>query len=162
MGPSDHASFYLQDIPVLHFFTGQHTDYHKPEDDAERINYDGIISITDYMLALITRLDNFGKLAFTKTIDEAQGQRASSFKVSLGVMPDYVFDGEGMRIDGVTEGKPAQKAGLIKGDVIIGLGDVAVKNIQDYMGALGKLNPGEQTRVKILRGQDTLSLPIQL
>lgn len=162
MGPSDHASFYLQDIPVLHFFTGQHMDYHKPEDDAERINYEGIVNITDYMHSLIQELDKTGKLVFSKTKDEQQGQRATAFKVSLGVMPDYVYDGEGMRIDGVTDGKPAQAAGLKKADVIIGLGDVAVKNIQDYMAALGKLNPGEQTTVKIKRGEDILTLPVKL
>jgi hypothetical protein len=162
MGPSDHASFYLQDIPVLHFFTGQHMDYHKPEDDAERINYEGIVSITDYMLDLIQGLDKSGKLVFSKTKDEQQGQRATAFKVSLGVMPDYVYDGEGMRIDGVSDGKPAQAAGLKKADVIIGLGDVDVKNIQDYMAALGKLSPGVQTTVKIKRGEDILTLPVKL
>ncbi|MCB0593081.1 MAG: M28 family peptidase, partial [Phaeodactylibacter sp.] len=98
IGPSDHTSFYLKDLPVLHFFTGQHTDYHKPSDDAELVNYKGLMLVTDYILALIDELDGAGKLAFTKTKDEDEGKRAAAFKVTLGVMPDYVYQGEGMRI----------------------------------------------------------------
>jgi len=104
-GPSDHTSFYLQDLPVLHFFTGQHTDYHKPSDDSELINYEGIVRVSDFILDLIADLNTKGKLEFTKTKDENEGRRASSFKVSLGVIPDYTYSGTGMRIDGATEGR---------------------------------------------------------
>jgi len=151
LGPSDHASFYVQDIPVLHFFTGQHADYHKPSDDSERINYEGLSEVATYILALVKELDGKGKLMFTKTKDEQP--QATRFKVSLGVMPDYVYDGEGLRIDGVMEGRPAQKAGLEKGDVLIQIADLPIKTVQDYMAALGKFNKGDQVVVRVKRGE---------
>ncbi|HRF41694.1 MAG TPA: PDZ domain-containing protein, partial [Saprospiraceae bacterium] len=82
-------------------------------------------------------------------------------KVSLGVMPDYVYDGEGMRVDGVTDGKPAQAAGVQKGDIIIGIGDVQVKTIQDYMGGLSKFNTGDATVLKINRNGQVLELSVK-
>ncbi len=154
IGPSDHTSFYLKDIPVLHFFTGQHGDYHKPSDDSQLINYAGIKEIADFMLRLIEDLDSTGKLEFTKTKDEQQ--QATSFKVTLGVMPDYVYDGEGMRIDAVMDDRPAKKAGLEGGDVIIKIGDVEVKTIYDYMEGLSKFSKGDSTEVKVKRGKKTL------
>jgi hypothetical protein len=150
VGPSDHTSFYLQDIPVLHFFTGQHEDYHKPSDDSELVNYEGLYDVALFIATLIENLDKNGKLIFTKTKDEQQ--QAASFKVTLGVMPDYVFDGEGMRIDAVLDERPAQKAGLQKGDVVIKIGEIEVKNIYDYMEGLSKFKKGEKTKVKVMRG----------
>ncbi|MBK7409081.1 MAG: M20/M25/M40 family metallo-hydrolase [Saprospirales bacterium] len=156
MGPSDHASFYLNERPVLHFFTGQHSDYHKPSDDSELINYEGIESVTRYIFDLIVGLDKKGRLEFTKTVDENEGRQAARFKVSLGVMPDYVFQGEGLRIDGVTDGRPAQVAGLQRGDILIQIGDMPVKDIYDYMEGLGLYEKGQTTKVIILRGTERL------
>ncbi len=158
IGPSDHTSFYLKNIPALHFFTGQHHDYHKPSDDSELVNYQGIKEIGDFILAIIERLDGQGKLTFTKTKDEQQ--QAASFKVTLGVMPDYVFDGQGMRIDAVLEGKPAEKAGLQAGDVIIQLGDKEVKNIYDYMEGLSKYSKGDKAKVKVKRKDKELEFEV--
>lgn len=152
IGPSDHASFYLEDIPVLHFFTGQHTDYHKPEDDSELVNYEGIAIISDFIYELIKSLEKKGKIEFTKTKDENEGRQAAAFKVSLGVMPDYVYQGKGMRIDGVQSGRPAEKAGLEKGDVVIKMGDIDVKDIYDYMEGLAQYEKGETGRVVVKRG----------
>jgi acetylornithine deacetylase/succinyl-diaminopimelate desuccinylase-like protein len=149
IGPSDHTSFYLADIPVLHFFTGQHSDYHKPSDDSELINYEGIHDIAQLMAQLIENLDKSGKIAFTKTKDEQQ--QAASFKVTLGVMPDYVYDGEGMRIDAVLDDRPAKKAGLEKGDIVVKIGDVEVKTIYDYMEGLAKFKKGDKAKVKVKR-----------
>ena len=156
MGPSDHASFYLKDRPVLHFFTGQHSDYHKPSDDSELINYQGIDEVTRYIVQLIGALDKKGRLEFTKTKDENEGRQAARFKVSLGVMPDYVYQGEGMRIDGVTDGRPAQLAGLQRGDVLVQVGEMPIKDIYDYMEALGQYEKGQTTKVIILRGTERL------
>ncbi len=156
MGPSDHAPFYLNNRPVLHFFTGQHSDYHKPSDDSERVNYEGMLKVTDYMLQLIAAADARGRLEFTKTKDEQEGRQAARFKVSLGVMPDYVYQGEGMKIDGVTDGKPAQLAGLQRGDILIQIGDMPVKDIYDYMEGLSKFEKGQTVKVIILRGQERL------
>ncbi|WP_435414293.1 M28 family peptidase [Polaribacter aestuariivivens] len=150
VGPSDHTSFYLADIPVLHFFTGQHEDYHKPGDDSEKLNYDGMYLIADYIFNIITDLDNNGKLAFRKTKNESEN--SPRFKVGLGVIPDYMFDGKGMRIDGISEDKPAQKAGLQKGDIVIKLGDSTVTNMMSYMRALSVFEKGNTTKVIVKRG----------
>lgn len=149
VGPSDHTSFYLGDMPVLHFFTGQHEDYHKPGDDSEKLNYDGMNLISDYIFEVITDLDNNGKLAFRKTKNESD--ETPRFKVGLGVVPDYLYDGEGMRIDGVSEDKPAQRAGLLKGDVVVKLGDSSVVDMMSYMRALSVFDVGNKTKVKVLR-----------
>ncbi len=152
VGPSDHTSFYLADIPVLHFFTGQHEDYHKPGDDSEKLNYDGMHLISDYIFNIITDLDNNGKISFRKTKNESED--TPRFKVGLGVIPDYLFDGKGMRIDGVSEDKPAQKAGLKKGDIVIKLGDSLVINMMSYMRALSVFEEGSSTKVVVKRGNE--------
>lgn len=160
MGPSDHAPFYLAEKPVLHFFTGQHGDYHKPSDDSELVNYEGIEKVTRYMLQLIASADAKGKLAFTKTKDEQEGRQAARFKVSLGVMPDYVYQGEGMRIDGVTDGRPAQIAGMRRGDILVQIGDTPVANIYDYMEGLGRFEKGQKTKAVVLRDGERLVLDV--
>jgi S1-C subfamily serine protease len=141
LGPSDHASFYLRDIPVLHFFTGQHEDYHKPSDDADKINYEGLYEANSYIYRLLQVSGKGDKPAFTKTKDVSPGR--SPFRVTLGVMPDYAFPGPGLRLDGVSEGKPAAAAGLQRGDIILQLSDMPILNVNDYMAALQKLNKGQ-------------------
>ena len=150
VGPSDHTSFYLADIPVLHFFTGQHEDYHKPSDDSEKLNYDGMKLISEYIFNIISDLDDNGKLAFRKTVNESES--TPRFKVGLGVIPDYLYDGKGMRVDGVSEGKAAQKAGLKKGDIIVQLGDSTITNMMSYMRALSIFKEGDKTSVIVKRG----------
>ena len=150
IGPSDHTSFYLQDIPAIHFFTGTHADYHKPSDDEDKINYDGMFRITRYIESLITSLNDDGKVPFTKT-EEVNTENTPRFKVTLGVVPDYLYDGKGMRIDGVTDGKPAANAGLRKGDVVIAIGALPVTDMMGYMKALGQFNKGDNAAVKVLR-----------
>ena len=156
VGPSDHTSFYTKGIPVLHFFSGQHNDYHKPEDDSHLVNFQGIYEISEYILAIVKNLDSAGKLTYTKTKDESESRKAAKFKVTLGVMPDYVFDGYGMRIDGVLEGKPAQKGGLEDGDIIIKIGDTEVKDIYGYMEGLSKYKVGDTAKVILMRGDKKL------
>lgn len=159
VGPSDHTSFYLQDIPVLHFFTGQHDDYHKPGDDTEKLNYEGMDAISNYIFDVITELDKSGKLAFRKTKNESE--ETPRFKVGLGVVPDYLFDGEGMRVDGISEDKPAQKAGLQKGDIVIQLGDSAIVDMMSYMRALSVFQAGDSTQVVVKRDGKTVEASIQ-
>ncbi|MFD0799647.1 M28 family peptidase [Maribacter chungangensis] len=149
MGPSDHTSFYLQDIPALHFFTGQHEDYHKPSDDSEKLNYEGMKMIEDYIVDVIAELDDAAKLSFRTTKNESE--EVPRFKVGLGVMPDYLFDGKGMRIDGVTEDRPAAVAGLQKGDIVIQLGDSTVVDMMSYMRALSAFEEGGTAKVVVDR-----------
>ena len=148
VGPSDHTSFYLQDLPVLHFFTGQHADYHKPSDDADKINYEGLVQVVRYISRLVAQLDTEPKLAFTKTKDSRESPR---FTVSMGVVPDYLYSGKGMRVDGVSEGKPAQAAGLQKGDVVLQLGDSTIIDMMGYMRALSVFKKGDSTQVVVER-----------
>jgi aminopeptidase YwaD len=152
-GPSDHTSFYRKDIPVLFFFTGAHSDYHKPSDDADKINYTGELMLLKYIYAVIEKTNDKGKLAFTKT-REAQQMGKRSFSVSMGIMPDYTFSGTGVRADGISEGKPAEKAGLKTGDIIIQLGDFKVTDVQGYMQVLGKFKKGDATKVTVKRGTE--------
>lgn len=155
IGPSDHTSFYLKDIPVLHFFTGQHQDYHKPSDDSPLVNYDGIWEVSQIIWGVVLKLNAKPVLSFQKTKDENK-QQASSFKVTMGLMPDYVYNGEGMRIDAVLENRPAQKAGLLGGDIIIQIGSNPVKDVYQYMEALNKFEKGQETEVTVKRKDEIL------
>lgn len=158
-GPSDHTSFYRLDIPVLFFFTGLHTDYHKPSDDFNKINYNGELQIVKTIENLITATNTKGKLAFTKT-REAQTSTSVRFSVTLGVMPDYTFTGAGLRVDGVSDNKPAQKAGIKGGDIITQLGAHTISSMEAYMQALSKFKKGDSTTVKYKRGNETLEASV--
>jgi hypothetical protein len=158
VGPSDHTSFYLQDLPVLHFFTGQHADYHKPSDDADKINYEGLVQVVRYISRLVAQLDTEPKLAFTKTKDSSDSPR---FTVSMGVVPDYLYSGKGMRVDGVSEGKPAQAAGLQKGDVVLQLGDSTIIDMMGYMRALSIFKKGDSTQVVVERAGQKIATKIK-
>ncbi len=160
VGPSDHTSFYLKDIPVLHFFSGFHSDYHKPGDDEEKINYEGEYSILKMITEIIKQADAKGKLSFTKTKEEVASKNTSKPRVSLGVIPDYNYSGDGMKIDGVTDGKPAASAGLKAGDVITQLGEKKIVDMESYMKALSSIGGVEETSVIVKRGNDLITLPI--
>jgi len=149
MGPSDHSSFYKKDIPVLAFFTGQHEDYHKPSDDIDKINFQGLRDVSNYIYQIIARLDKVGKLPFTKTKDEATA--APRFSVTLGVMPDYLYDAGGMRLDGVRDGKPAIRAGLQKNDIIKKIGNFEIQDVRGYMNVLSQFAAGDKTTVTYVR-----------
>ena len=159
-GPSDHTSFYRKDIPVLFYFTGLHPDYHRPSDDFEKINYNGTMHLVKHIQSLIESLDPQPKPAFTKTAEKQAGT-AARFSVTLGIMPDYTFRGAGVRVDGVTEGRPAQQVGMQTGDVIVQLGDHPVTSLEAYMQALARFSKGDKTVVYFQRGNEKLSAPVQ-
>lgn len=159
-GPSDHEAFYRKDIPVLFFFTGSHSDYHKATDDWEKINYDGEREIVQYIYHLIEAADKNGKLSFLKTAEPQMG-RSNKFKVSLGIMPDYGFSGTGVRIDGISLGKLAEKTGLQAGDIILQLGEYKFVDVMSYMQVLGKFNKGDKTKLKILRKEEIKEFSIE-
>ncbi len=159
VGPSDHTSFYLKNIPVLHFFTGSHSDYHKPSDDADKINTAGEAEVLKLMIKLIDQLDNQPKLAFLTTKNKSMSS-ARSFKVTMGVMPSYTSSAEGLQVDGVTDGKPAQKAGILTGDIITQIGDLPIKDMQGYMEALGKFEKGQTVPVKLKRKGEEMTVSV--
>jgi hypothetical protein len=154
IGPSDQTSFYLKNIPVLHFFTGQHADYHKPGDDWQKINFEGEKKVIEYIITLIEETENLPKLKFQTTKNTEQGK--SAFRVTMGLMPDYTFEGKGLRIDGVSAYKPADEAGLTKGDIIIRMADFEISTINDYMKALSRFSKGDTIKVTVKRGDKEL------
>jgi len=159
VGPSDHTSFYLEDIPVLHFFTGQHEDYHKPTDTADKLNYEGMVRIADFSACIVRELGAQDSIPFTKTKDSSNDD-TPRFKVTLGVVPDYLFSGTGMRIDGVSEDRPAANAGMKKGDIVVRMGDHAVNDMMGYMEGLAMFEEGQVTPVEVRRGEKTLVLDV--
>ena len=158
LGASDHTSFYLQDIPSIHFFTGQHEDYHKPSDDVEKINFEGMYEVFKYVENIIVSSSEIEEFDFVQT--KSDSTTTPRFKVTLGVMPDYMFDGEGMRIDGISKGKTAEKYGFLKGDVVIKMGDLEVVDMMGYMKGLSMYEKGDSTTVKVLRDKSKINIPI--
>lgn len=166
-GPSDHASFYLKDMPVLHFFTDVHPDYHRATDDADKINVAGLVRVVD-LAERATRIiaDRPARLTFTKAPATTVARSASSGNNAyFGSIPDMgAGDDTGMRLSGVSPGGPAEKAGLKAGDVIVEFAGKAVKNIYDYTDALGTCKPGDVVTVVVVRGanKERLSLSVTL
>ncbi len=163
-GPSDHAPFYADSIPVLYFNTGAHTDYHTPEDDANLINYNGIASIVNLAKDVLVRVDDGSKpLYFTEAGPKEKAKHGGAMKVRLGIMPDFVnTEIIGVAVGAVTKGGPAEHGGILKGDVITALNGKAVANIYEYMDRLKAFNPGQTISVDVKRGEKTLVLLIQL
>jgi len=160
VGPSDHTSFYLKDIPVLFFFTGTHNDYHKPSDDEDKINYYGLQNCTDYAFRILSDISNQDTVTFTKTKINAEKTRAK-YKVTLGVMPDYTDHGDGLHIDGVTEGRPADLAGIKEGDVLTKIGTCEIKEVYSYMECLGKINSGDELPVTFKRNGESKTVTVK-
>lgn len=161
-GPSDHTSFYRKDIPVLFFFTGLHPDYHRPSDTWDKINYDGMVQVLGMVQESADWIaSRSGRLQFTKT--ETNATRANTgFRVYVGTIPDYAFEGKGLRLSGVSEGGPAAKAGLQEGDIIVKMGPKEINNIYDYTYALGEFRPKEKVEVEFLRGEETMKATVEL
>ena len=158
IGPSDHSSFYLKNIPVLFLFTGQHSDYHKPSDDVEKVNFAGQKEVLNFAISLIEALDKEPKLSFQETKNKQDD--TPRFKVTLGIMPDYTYDGDGVHVDGVTDDRPASKAGMLRGDVIVRMGEVEVRDLRDYMTALSMFKSGDTTKVTVKRGSATKEMEV--
>tara|TARA_R110002124_G_scaffold162581_3_gene329671 strand:+ start:4087 stop:5364 length:1278 start_codon:yes stop_codon:yes gene_type:complete len=162
-GASDHTSFYYKEIPVLHYFTDTHADYHRPSDDTEYINTEGEALALQHLVRVIQYLDDTTpeQLAFK----EAPGEQRQSMSLdgpTLGVLPDYGYEGEGMKITGVTKGRAAEQAGVKGGDIIIGLAGEKLEDIYGYMGMLNKLKKGQKTTITILRDGKEITMDLEL
>ena len=160
LGPSDHSSFYLKQIPVLFFFTGPHNDYHKPSDTFEKINYDDEARILSLVARIVRDVDGAEKrLTFTATKSEP-GPRTGGFRVYLGTIPNYADSSNGLLIDGVRDDSPAAKAGLKAGDRVVKIGTQEIRNVQDYTYALGEMKAGQEYVFEVLRGNDRVTLKV--
>ncbi|MEC8459082.1 MAG: M28 family peptidase [Bacteroidota bacterium] len=160
VGPSDHTSFYNKGIPVLHFFTGTHGDYHKPSDDLDKVNFKGMLLLSDFVKSITLKTAKYDRLTFQKT-KSAEQKTVPGFTVTLGIMPDYIFGGPGVKLDGVTENRPAAKAGMIVGDIVIRIGDFIIDDIYSYMRALSAFKLGDITNIVYQRGDKELESKIQ-
>lgn len=165
-GPSDHAAFYTAGVPVSFITTGAHGDYHTPQDSPDKLNYNGQLQITMFTADL---LSGFSKLSKPPVFAEAgtrkeAGHYGRNLKVTLGIMPDVsgAETSGGMKVEGTRKGAPAERAGMLKGDIITAINGMKVGNIYDYMSRLGKLKPGDVVNVEILRNDKTEILIIQL
>ena len=161
-GPSDHSSFYARQIPVLFFWTGTHEDYHKPTDTAERINYEGLLRVTEFVRDLARAVDSSdAKPTYTQAKSATPaGRAAGGFRVYLGTIPSYAEGGGGMKLDGVREDSPAAKAGLKAGDLVVRLAGSDIQNVYDYTQVLGRMNAGEEYEVEVLRGGERLKFKL--
>lgn len=161
VGPSDHTSFYHAGVPVLFFFTGSHKDYHKPSDKADLINYPGEVAVIKYVERVVAKMDQ-EEIKPTYTVTRQNTVGRVNFKVTLGIMPDYTYETGGVRVDGLSDNRPAIKAGIKQGDIITKLGDIKIMGMQTYMEALGKFRPGDKTQVTITRDGKEMVLPIEM
>jgi hypothetical protein len=161
-GASDHSSFYAADIPVLFLFTGAHEDYHKPSDTADRINYPGMAEVVRFAADLALRVASLPQRpTFQKVADEGAGERRG-FKVRTGAIPEYGFEGPGVKLSGARGGSPADRAGLKAGDIVLRFGDRDIRNIYDYMYALGDHKAGDAVTLLVKRGTSTVEVQVTL
>ena len=140
-------------MPSLAFFTGTHVDYHKPSDTADKINYEDLDRVVDFVVAVASRVGQQAEtLAFAKVDQVQQGGGRAGVRIFTGTIPDYATDVKGLLLGGVIGGGPAEQAGLQKGDVVIQLGDQTIANIYDYTYALEALKVNQPVKVVYMRG----------
>ncbi len=160
-GSSDHSSFYNKGVPVLFFFTGLHTDYHRPSDDTDKIDFNGEEQVTRYVAEIINAADALDEIPFKKVIKK-DDEKVARFNVYVGTIPDYSENEHGFRITGTSPGSPADKAGMKEGDIIQKFGETEVRNIYDYMTGLSRHKPGDEIQVVVLRGEEKVTLNVGL
>jgi len=162
-GPSDHSSFYTNDVPVLYFTTGIHKQYHTPSDDIDLINFPGMVSVTNFISTIALNVATSSETPTYKKISVSQSPGRASFKVTLGLIPDFTYEvGDGFKAGSVTDGKPAQTGGMLTGDLITAINSKKVSNIYDYMARLGELKLGDIIIVYVRRDGKDIKLTIQL
>ena len=159
-GPSDHASFYSKQVPVLFFWTGTHEDYHKPTDTADKINYEGEASIISLVADVVRSVNETDRRpASTGARSESTG-RSMGFRVYLGTIPNYADSTTGLVLDGVRDDSPASRAGLKAGDRIVRIAGRDVRNVYDYTYVLGEMKSGQEYEVEIIRAGQNIKLKI--
>ncbi len=163
-GPSDHASFYSKDVPVIFLSTGPHKDYHTPFDRFDSLNIPGILMVSEFVADVaknVAQMDSI--LTFQESGPKENTSRSYRNRITLGIMPDVSGDPkEGMEVLAVTKGKPADMGGMKKGDLVTEIEGKEIKNVYDYMYRLNSFRPGETIVVKVKRNNDFIDLLIQL
>lgn len=161
-GPSDQTPFYAAGIPVLHWFTGTHEDYHKTTDDSPKINSKGVARIAQAVAGVVSRLDaRADGLTYVRTEAPVSGGDMRSFGASLGTIPDYAGDDRpGVLLSGARPGSAADQAGVVKGDLLVGLAGREIRNIYDFVYILRSAKPGDSTTLVVVRDGERLELPV--
>lgn len=163
-GPSDHSSFYAKQIPVLHFFTGSHAEYHRPDDDFGLLSLSGMRRVSDYVVDIALRIATSPERP--KYVEVAGGQQAAQDprdpRPYFGSIPDFAQTAGGYALSGVTPGSPAADAGLKAGDQIIRLGQYKIDNLEDFDGALRKFSAGDRVDVTVRRAGNEVQLKVTL
>ncbi|WP_437724443.1 M20/M25/M40 family metallo-hydrolase [Sorangium sp. So ce861] len=160
-GASDHTSFTASRVPVAFLFTGVHEDYHRPSDTADKVNAAGVsrCSVLAARMALALAQRD-ARMAFTDPPADPHRSMRRGFRASLGTMPDYAYQGPGVKLTGVRPDAPATRAGMQAGDVIVRIGAHAITNIHDFMFALGELEPGREVVIEVDRGGTRVPLKV--
>lgn len=163
-GRSDHSSFYSQNVPAVHFFTGTHDDYHRPSDTYDKINYEGSENVIKLVYDVTKEIDSETTAPeFTKAEeDNNENRQMGSVRIYVGTIPDYAYSGKGMKISGVKEGGPAEKGGMLAGDIIVKFGEKEVTNIYDYMYAMAEYKPDDEVDIVVLRDGVETTLKVKL
>lgn len=158
--PTDATSFYPKEVPVLAFFTGSHDDYHRPTDDADTLDYEGMERITKFARTMTLDLVKPGARPEWAKVDRSSKASVSGLRVYLGTIPDYAAEVEGVKLTGVRGGAPADKAGLKGGDVIVEFAGIPVKNIEDYMVAFNAVKVDTPAKIVVIRDGKRTELTI--
>ena len=163
-GPSDHSSFYAKDIPVLHFFTNVHDDYHRATDDAAKVNAAGaarVVALAERVVRTIDARDS--RLTFERAAAPAPVAARTGSNVYLGSIPDMAGgETKGLRLSGVRAGSPADSAGIRAGDIIVEFDGRTVTDLQTYSDALYARQPGDVVPVVVLRGAERIRVQVRL
>ena len=152
-GPSDHSAFYSAGVPVLHFFTGAHSDYHKPSDEASKVNGAGIAQIAELTARLLETEAAPGPLAYRRLPAELPRGDQRTFGASLGTIPDFGGppDQKGVLLAGVRPGSGAELGGMKAGDVLVQLGDRSIESLHDLKFVLDSSKPHQTVKAAVLR-----------
>jgi hypothetical protein len=151
--PTDVATFNQASVPCLNFFTGTHTDYHRPTDTADKIDYEDLDRVVQFEATITRRLlDTAEPPPFTKVDQPSQGGVRAGVRLFTGTIPDYTSEVKGLLLGGVIGGGPAEQAGMQKGDVIVEIAGQSITNIYDYTYALELLKIGQPVKVAYVRG----------
>jgi hypothetical protein len=159
--PSDTTALYPKGIPVLAFFTGSHDDYHRPTDDADKLNYHGIERITKLASLIVKDLVNSdARPEYAKVERKNEGGTRDALRAYLGTIPDYATEVRGVKLSGVRPGSPAEKGGLRGGDIITEFAGQKIANIYDYTYALDAVKIGQPVQIKISRKDQPVTLTV--
>lgn len=159
--PTDATSFYMNGIPILSAFTGAHTDYHTPRDTVEKLNYSGAERIVRLIQGVADTLISRKEAPDYQEMKKPERMGRSGSRIALGTIPDFSRpDVKGVPLSGAAKGGPADKAGIQKGDVIVGLDGKKIDSIYDYTFVMGTLKVGKPVEIEVMRGQQTLKLTI--